>query len=194
LISSFERYNNNLASFVQNNEILAPHSDERGKGFVKYLELVRNQACGLHSILGNGWNCTCSAPHKAYLRLQHPSEVSPSPPTFGVAFPSRRVSTVEPEANEQEPAFWNHTFISISKLNHQREASGTETSSNVPPTPTSQTSQITVKFISSLKVTPREKKTSRVQFSTMTKTDMSTPTVISLDPLAGITQCSRSKV
>lgn len=187
MISSFERYNNNLASFVQNSEILAPHSDGRGKGFVKYLDLVRNQACGLHNILGNSWKCTCNATHEAYLRLQHPSE-APSPPTFSVSFPSRRLSAVGLEANEQKPAFWNHTFISISELNNQPGASATEISSAVPlSTPTPQTSQITVKYAGSLKVTSREKKTSRVQFLKTTKTNMSTSTAVSLDPPAGIT-------
>ncbi|OBT70027.1 hypothetical protein VE03_00654 [Pseudogymnoascus sp. 23342-1-I1] len=185
LISSFERYNNNLASFVQNNEILAPQSSGREKGFVKYLDLVRNQACGLHSILGNSWKCNCNAPHTAYLRLQHPSEASPSP-TFGVTFPPRQVSTGRSEADEQELAFWNHTSISISKLDNQPEVSATEISPSVPlPTPKPPTSQITVKLSSSLKVTTREKKTSRVRFST-TKTDMRSSTLVamSLDPLA----------
>ncbi|OBT50954.1 hypothetical protein VE04_08905, partial [Pseudogymnoascus sp. 24MN13] len=185
LISSFERYNNNLASFVQNSEILAPHSDGQGKGFVKYLDLMRNQACGLHSILGNSWKCNCNAPHKAYLHLQHLSEAGPSPATLNVTFPSRQMSTVRSGADEQEAGFWNHTIITISKLDSQPEASGMEIGSIVPSSiPTPQTSQITVKLNSSLKVTLRQKKTSKVRFLT-TKTDMSmsTPSAVSLDSL-----------
>ncbi|KAE9372484.1 hypothetical protein N431DRAFT_483268 [Stipitochalara longipes BDJ] len=184
LISSFERYNNNLASFVQNSEILAPQSDGRGKGFVKYLDLVRSQACGLHSILGNSWRCSCNVPHKAYLRLQHPSEASPSPPKFGVTFPSRQTSTAEPEAPaEREAVLWKHTSVSISKLDDQPKPAATVTDLGTPPlsNAASQASHVTVKFSSSLKVT-REKKSSRVQFLTTTKTSMSAPTIVSLDP------------
>lgn len=193
LISSFERYNNNLKTFVQNNEILAPHSSGREKDFVKYLDLVRNQACGLHSILGNSWKCNCSAPHTAYLRLQHPPEASPSPPTFSVTFPSRQMSTAISEADEQELAFWNHTSISISNFDNQPEVSATEIGSSVPlSTPKHPNSRLTVKVSSSLKVTTREKKTSRVRFSAATRTDMSSSSlaVVSLDPLTGTTQCS----
>jgi hypothetical protein len=185
LISSFERYNNNLASFVQNSEILAPQSDGRGKGFVKYLDLVRNQACGLHSILGNSWKCSCNTPHKAYLRLQHPTEASPSPPKFGVVFPFHQTSAVGPG---REPALWSHTSIFISKFENQPDPCATVPSSGIPPcTPTvqnTQTSQITLKWSSSLKVT-KEKKSSRVQFSATTKAGMNPPTVVSLEPPAG---------
>lgn len=196
LISSFERYNNDLASFVHNNEILAPHSTGREKGFVKYLDLVRNQACGLHSILGNSWKCNCNAPHTAYLRLQHPSEASPSPPAFSVTFPSRQMSIASSEAYGQELGFWNHTFISISKVDNQPEISSTEISSSVPlSTPRPPISEIRVELSSSLKATTREIKTSRVRFSaTTTNMISSTSTTMFLDPLAGINQYPHFKV
>lgn len=195
LIRSFERYNNNLASFVQNTEILAPHSDGRGEGFVKYLDLVRSQACGLHSILGNSWKCACHTQHKAYLRLQHPFEAKFSQPTFGVAFPSRQTATVGPEAeaDEEEQALWNHTFISISKVEPQ--AFAIEPSSGFPlPTPMPQNQQRSVNFSSSVSVASREKKTSKVRFTKLTKTGMNAPKIVTLDPPAGITQCSHSKL
>ncbi|KFY43828.1 hypothetical protein V494_01792 [Pseudogymnoascus sp. VKM F-4513 (FW-928)] len=187
LISSFERYNNDLARFVQNNEIPAPPSSGQDKRFVKYLDLVRNQACGLHSILGNSWRCNCNAPHTAYLRLQHPSEASPSPPTFAVTFPSRQMPTARSKAGRQESAFWSHTVISISEPGDQPEVSATEISSTVPlPTPKHSTSQLTVKLSSSLKATTSKKKTSRVQFLATNKRDLSSRpnAAISLNPLA----------
>lgn len=196
MISSFERYNNDLASFVHNNEILAPYSTGRETGFVKYLDLVRNQACGLHSILGNSWKCNCIAPHTAYLRLQHPSEAGPSPPTFSVTFPSYQMPTARSEAHRQEPGFWNHTFISISKIDNQPEIYRTEISSSVPLfTSRLPTSQIRVNLSSSLKAATRENKTSRVRFSaTTTNMISSTSTAVFLDPSAGITQYSHFKV
>ncbi|KFY11502.1 hypothetical protein V492_04428 [Pseudogymnoascus sp. VKM F-4246] len=183
LIRTFSEYNENLASFVQNNEILAPQSCGREKGFVKYLDLVREQACGLHNILGNSWKCKCNAPHAAYLRLQHPFDANPSPPIFRVTFPPRQISTARSAADRRELDLWNHTFISISELDNQPKISVTGIRSNVP---LSAPEQMTLASRNSLEDETRASKTPRLRFSATTKTSVNSRThaAISLDPLA----------
>ena len=161
---------------------------------MKYLDLVRNQACGLHSILGNSWGCSCNIPHKAYLRLHHPSEASHLPPKFGVAFPSRQSSPSMPETPaEQETIFWKHTSISVSKIDGEPKPASLVTALNPTPLPTttSQASDVTIRYSSSLSVT-RGKKSSRVQFLSTTQTSMDNPKVFALEPSEGTVACSLS--
>lgn len=69
LLLRFERYNGDIAAYVEQNEILAP-SPERQPGWsLAHLDLVRDQVCGLYEALEDGWRCTCLDVHNANLKL-----------------------------------------------------------------------------------------------------------------------------
>jgi hypothetical protein len=99
-----------------------------------------------------------------------------------------------PEAPaEQETIFWKHTSISVSKIDGEPKPASLVTALNPTPLPTttSQASDVTVRYSSSLNVT-REKKSSRVQFLSTTKTSMNNPKVVALEPPEGTVASSVS--
>lgn len=69
LIQDFERYNANLADYVEQHEILAPSPGRRSGSSLAHLDLVRDQACGLYEALEDGWRCSCLDAHNANLKL-----------------------------------------------------------------------------------------------------------------------------
>ncbi|PVH81336.1 hypothetical protein DL98DRAFT_458239 [Cadophora sp. DSE1049] len=74
LLTRFEEYNTILGRWVENKEVLtvdksSADNELQRKSFLDYFELVRNHACRLHSILKNGWLCSCIAPHGTNLEL-----------------------------------------------------------------------------------------------------------------------------
>lgn len=69
LIQDFERYNANLATYVEQHEILAPSPERWPGSSLTHLDLVRDQVCGLYEALEDGWRCSCLDAHNANLKL-----------------------------------------------------------------------------------------------------------------------------
>ncbi|RDW63344.1 hypothetical protein BP6252_10889 [Coleophoma cylindrospora] len=86
LIDQFKEYNNVIAAFVLNKEILAPHAEIMdAKSFVQYFDLIRKEACSLYELLAERWDCSCEHPHSAYLQLSFCGATKTSP-VFDVLF------------------------------------------------------------------------------------------------------------
>ena len=66
----FERYNQDIARYTEQREILVPPSKPKPVEFSRYYHAVRDQACGLYEMLAGGWNCHKSCSHAANLDLE----------------------------------------------------------------------------------------------------------------------------
>ena len=78
-MQEFERYNGDIAKYVEQREILAPLSTPRLDECSKYYHVVRDNACDVYHALEDGWRCRCSSPHDANLQLEcrNPAQASP---------------------------------------------------------------------------------------------------------------------
>ena len=85
LIGNFERYNLDIAASVEQQEILAALIIEKSESYLKYVNLVRNHACGLYEVVETCWKCQCLEPHHANLQLD-PQVVIRKNPSFQVHF------------------------------------------------------------------------------------------------------------
>lgn len=91
LIEKFKEYNNAIAAFVLNKEILAPPDEDDNvidsKSYIRYFDLVRKEACSLYKVLEDNWKCSCKDPHNANLQLSFRG-TGKSTPVFQVCFSS----------------------------------------------------------------------------------------------------------
>ena len=89
--------------------------ESQRRSFLDYFELVRNHACRLHSILRNGWLCSCIAPHGANLeldqRVDHQVLVQELP-SFNVSFSFFSVPDQTQEIHKQ----WKYTEIELNEI------------------------------------------------------------------------------
>ena len=78
-MQDFERYNGDIARYVEQREILAPLSMPRLDECSKYCHIVRDNACEVYHALEDGWRCRCSNSHNANLQLEcrKPAQASP---------------------------------------------------------------------------------------------------------------------
>ena len=79
LIQAFERYNGDIAKYVEQREILAPISKPRPAEISKYYHMIRDHASGLYDALEAGWQCRCICAHSANLLLERRDDVNITP-------------------------------------------------------------------------------------------------------------------
>ena len=79
LIQEFERYNGDIARYVEQREILAPTPKPRPDEFLKCYDTIRNHASVLYDALDAGWQCRCVFAHRANLLLERRDDVNTAP-------------------------------------------------------------------------------------------------------------------
>jgi hypothetical protein len=143
LLQSFERYNSNIASFVQNNEILAPQTEPRTKSLMTYFDMVRNHTLDLYGILENSWKCPCV--HNANLRLDGPgmAMMAKKSSTFHVYFSYCQGHTGDMQEIEDTP--WKETVVTIDSLDDSAAlAEAISSSQNSKPRPDSKPKRVSI--------------------------------------------------
>jgi len=143
LLQSFERYNSNIASFVQNNEILAPQTEPRTKSLMTYFDMVRNHTLDLYEILENSWKCPCV--HNANLRLNGPgmAMMAKKSSTFHVYFSYCQGHTGDMQESENNS--WKETVVTIDSLDDSAALAETTSSTpNLKPRLDSKTKRVSI--------------------------------------------------
>ncbi|PVH68987.1 hypothetical protein DL98DRAFT_506266 [Cadophora sp. DSE1049] len=122
LMQDFERYNNNIAAFVQNNEILAPSTESSTKSFLTYFDRVRNHTLGLYEALEQSWKC--GAPHRANLRLDgtKPATISSQKEQGFQVFFSLCLDDCAKNQGGGVKELWKETIISIDSTEDNQAA------------------------------------------------------------------------
>ena len=138
LIQNFERYNANIAAYVEQREILAPLSERRPESSLAHLDFVRDQACGLYEALKEGWRCNCLDAHSANLQLGR-RETAKEFPSFKISFSFQKRLGHSQQCQEA----WQETQIDISEMaaeqarafasdNERGNTAQVQMSSNIP--------------------------------------------------------------
>lgn len=143
LLQSFERYNSNIASFVQNSEILAPQTVSQTKSLMTYFDLVRNHTLELYGILENSWKCPCV--HNVNLRLDGPGRatIARKSSTFHVYFSYCQGHTRDMQESEDSP--WKETVVTVDSLDDSAAlAETTFSTQNLKPRPDSKTKLVSI--------------------------------------------------
>lgn len=107
LFEKFERYNSDIATFVQAREILAPRSERHAKPNLANFESFRSDGSSLYELLKSGWKCGCET-HSVSLRLQPAKAIRQTtihPRTFQVSFSLPRSD------DETTKEIWKETSI-----------------------------------------------------------------------------------
>lgn len=120
LIRDFERYNWDIARYVEQREILAPSSKPRPVEVSKYYHNVRENACGLYKVLEEGWKCRCISAHHASLQLEQRNDAQPVPEfNMSLSFLHR------PGQNLPESKAWLEAKVGVDKLEDEFDSSNT---------------------------------------------------------------------
>ncbi|KAL8993306.1 MAG: hypothetical protein Q9169_006442 [Polycauliona sp. 2 TL-2023] len=111
LLQRFEKYNQTLAKYADQLEILAPPPGSRSKELSRYFHKVRDHACRVYDALDNSWECRCSYSHIANLQLE--------PRDCGVTSPHFSVTLSFLGQSELSQPQWVETCINVGETNAQ---------------------------------------------------------------------------
>ena len=118
LIQGFERYNGDVAKYVEQREILAPLSTPRLDECSKYYHVVRDNACDVYYALEDGWKCRCSNPHYANLQLECRNPAHESP-LFNISLSFLSQSSQSTAAQKR----WLEAQVNVDELDEQIDTS-----------------------------------------------------------------------
>lgn len=113
LIDEFERYNQNIASLVDQRKILTPLIECKPQSYLTSYNRIKFYACDLFEMMQTRWKCDCCKPRSAKLRL---TTLNPCPqfPSFEVLISFNHRSEKDHQNPDQK--MWHKTRLDVDEL------------------------------------------------------------------------------